>query len=306
MDREKAIKATRNGAIAAFVSAAATLALGLIAIYIDVSSGFLAIFNDPLVFLDCVVILICAVGMLKRSKTAAVVIFVYFIINKIYFFLETGKATGLGTAIIFLYFYGRAIQGASALQKLDNDNNEKPVEKRKSRWKYYLGIPVGSVMLLLMGLGLLTMTSVLPSTNVLAGSQMYTKDISLLTEEGIIFPDEELLYFYSDGFLSILEEGSILTDSRVVVYIQEEGELQIFEMALENITSVELIEQGNFFDSSIYEVRSSYDGSWIRLFLSTEDKGDLEFVEELKKRIKLKAGEVQTKNSYHLAPLKTA
>lgn len=291
MDREKAIKATRNGAIAAFISAFATLGLALIAISSKAGDGYLGYLNDPIIFFDVILIVICAVGMLKRSRVAAIAIFVYFIFAKIFFLFETGKPTGFGMALIFLYFYGRAIQGAFVYHRLEREEN--PEQKKGSRWKYYVGIPIVVLTFIIMGFGLLTMTSVLPSTEVLAGSKMHSSDISALTEEGLIYPDEEIVYFYSDGFLSILESGNILTDNRVVVYTQEEGSLEIYEMLFADITSIVLIEEGSFLEDSVFEVRSARDDTWLRLFLSTEGKGDAKFVEELKKRVSL-AGEIMT------------
>lgn len=293
MDKEKALKATRNGAIAAFISAGLTVLITSLAIYSDAEEGLLGYLNDPIIFFEVVLIVICAIGMLRRSRVAAVVIFIYFIFAKVFFVLETGKFAGLGMGLLFLYFYGKAIQGAFVYRRIEREEN--PNYKRTSRWRYYVGIPVGVLVLALMVLGLLTMTSVLPSTEVLSGSRMHARDISLLTEQGLISPDEEMLYFYSDGFLSILETGSILTNSRVVAYTQEEGDMQIYEMFFKDITSIELIEEGDFLNDSIYEVNSEYDGSWLRLHLSTESKGDQKFIEELKKRVSLVGG-IQTFN----------
>ena len=294
MDREKALKATRNGAIAAFISAFLTLGFLLIALKTDADEGFFGFLNDPVIFFDIIVILICAIGMLRRSRVAAIAIFVYFIFAKIFFLLETGKPTGFAVALVFLYFYGKAIQGAFVYHRLEREAS--PEQKKGSRWKYYVGIPIVVLIFAIMGLGLLTMTSVLPSTEVLAGSRMHASDISALTEEGLIYPDEKVVYFYSSGFLSILESGNILTDNRVVVYIQgEEGGLEIYEMLFADITSVELIEQGDFLNDSIYEVSSDHDEMWLRLYLSTEGEGDQKLIEELKKRVSL-VGATQTFN----------
>ena len=71
-----------------------------------------------------------------------------------------------------------------------------------------------------MGFGLMTMTGVLPSTEVVTGSKMNSKDVSLLIEKSVINQNEKIEYFYSEGFSSILEGGSILTNNRVIVYFQ--------------------------------------------------------------------------------------
>ena len=47
------------------------------------------------------------------------IIFVYFIIAKIIIGIEMGKMTGFVTSLIFLYFYGKAIQGTFTYHKIE-------------------------------------------------------------------------------------------------------------------------------------------------------------------------------------------
>ena len=284
MDKEKAIKATKNGAIAAFISAGLTFSVVVLAIYSN-ADGAMALWNDPYNFIDVIIILICGYGMLRQSRAAPIVIFVYFILSRAYIVLETGKMAGIGISLIFLYFYGKAIQGAFVYHKMKKE--EDPHYKAKSKLIYYVGIPVAFITLAFMGLGILTTTSVLPSTQVLAGSEMPSKDIALLTEKGVLYPDEKITYFYSAGFLSILEDGNVMTDTRLVVYVREDDGLQIYEMLFQDIATIDLIEQGDFFNDSVYEVTSFQEDAWIRLYLSTEDGGDVKFVEELRKRVEV-------------------
>lgn len=281
MDKEKATKATKNGAVAAFISAGVTFVFILYAMFSN-AEGYLGLWNDPSNFFDVILIVICGLGMLRHSRAAAIVIFIYFIFAKIYIGLETGKMSSSGIALVFLYFYGKAIQGAFAYHKIQKEENSD--YKATPKWMYYVGIPTGVLVLALMGLGLMTIIGVLPSTKVITGPEMPSKDISLLSERGVIHPKENIEYFYSEGVTSILEGGSILTDNRVVVYEQEEGDLQIYELPFQDIVSIELIKQGNYLNNSIYEVRSFHENAWIRLLLSTEDRGDVTFVEALRKK----------------------
>jgi len=284
MNKEKAIKATRNGAIAAFISAVITFLFALYAMFSNAEGGYLGLWNDPSIFLDVTLIVVCGFGMLRRSRAAAIIIFIYFIFAKIAIGLEMGKIPGIGVSLVFLYFYGKAIQGAFVYHKIQKE--EDPDYKTTRKWMYYVGIPAGILVIVFISYGLLTMTSVLPSTKVVSGSEVYSKDILLLTEKAIIQPNEKIEYFYSEGVSSILEGGSILTDNRVVVYAQGEGDIQIYELPFQDIVSIELIKQGNYLNNSVYEVRSFNENVGIRLFLSTEGKGDITFVEELRKRVK--------------------
>ena len=120
MDKEKAIKATKNGAVAAFISAGITLAVVLFAVFSN-AEGYFGRWNDPSIFLDVIIIVICGFGMLRHSRAAAIVIFIYFVFGKIYIGLESGKMSGSGMALVFLYFYGKAIQGAFAYHKIQKE-----------------------------------------------------------------------------------------------------------------------------------------------------------------------------------------
>jgi len=151
---------------------------------------------------------------------------------------------------------------------------------------YYVGIPSGLLVLLVAGFGVLTMSGVFPSTEVSSGSKMRQKDHSLLIETGIVQPKEEIRYFYSDGFLSILEDGNVLTDQRVIRYVRDEANgLKVYEFMFDEIEQVKLIEQGNAINPSIYEVRSFREDAWVRLSLSTEGSGDVAFIEALRNNI---------------------
>jgi len=133
------------------------------------------------------------------------------------------------------------------------------------------------------GFGVLTMSGVFPSTEVASGSEMRQKDRALLIETGIVQPKEDIRYFYSDGFLSILDDGNILTDQRVIRYVRDKTNgLKVYEFMIDEIEQVKLIEQGNSINPSIYEVRSFREDSWVRLSLSTEGGGDVAFIEALR------------------------
>ncbi len=92
MDKIQAIKASKAGAIFAFISAGVTAAVVLFVIFTN-PKGDLEYWNDPWIFLDAFFVLICGIGMLRHSRAAAIIIFVYFILAKIDIGLDTGKFT---------------------------------------------------------------------------------------------------------------------------------------------------------------------------------------------------------------------
>ena len=62
MNREEAIQATKTGAIAACLSGTITLGTVFYALWSN-ASGFIGLWNDPVNFIDIVLIFICAFGI---------------------------------------------------------------------------------------------------------------------------------------------------------------------------------------------------------------------------------------------------
>lgn len=283
MNKSEAIKAIKNGAIAACISAAMTVIIVLIAINTD-AEGKLALFNDPANFIDVVLILACAFGMYKKSRAASVLIFIYFLSAKIIISIETQAYAGLWMALVFLYFYGKAIQGSFMYHKLEKEDN--PDYKATTKWTYIIGAPSIIIVVVLIGFALMSTTGVVPSTRVQANNEIKTSDISTLISNGIITANDNVDYFYSQGLSSILESGNILTQDRVIFYVTDEKEgLQIYEIPVNEITNVKMESQGNTFNDSVYKVNTKDPDRWIKLFLSVEQKGDQKFVKTLRDRL---------------------
>lgn len=283
MDRTQALKAIKNGAIAATVSGVFTLGVVIFALSSS-AQGDLATWNDPANFIDVVLVFLCAFGIYRKSRTAAVVLLIYFIVSKIMIALSMGQVRGLLVSLIFLYFFARAVQGTFTFHKLERAEN--PAYKPPPRWYWFVGIPFGVIMFSLVGMGLLTMTGTLPSTEVLPGSRLPSHQVETLLSERIIDEGEQVEYFYSAGLFSILEDGNLLTDQRVISYFKnEQGELEIYELYLPEISDVILIEEGSYLNDSIYQLHGQTEDAWFNIVLSAEMGGDLEFIQRLKRLI---------------------
>lgn len=283
MTREESIKAAKHGAIAAFVSGTITTIIVAIAIFNN-SEGALRIWNDPLNFIDIVLVFGCAIGMLRRSRTAAVVILVYFIISKILIWTETGKISGIALSLVFIYYFAKAVQGTFAYHKIEKAEN--PDYKPTPKWLLYTSIPVAGLVLLLVIVGYMTMTGVIPSTKVLAGTEVLTKDKETLVKNELLAKEETIEYFYSDALTSILDSGYILTDYRLVLYYRDEqNEMQAYQIMNKDMASAELLQQGSFSSPSVYKINSHEKDAWLQIALSVEDKGDIKFIDAIKKRI---------------------
>lgn len=283
MTVDDAIRATRHGAIAACVSGVMTIVVMAIAIATD-AGGKLALFNDPLNLADAALVFICAFGMYKHSRLAAIVIFIYFIAAKAIISAESGSLSGLGISVIFLYFYGRAIYGAFTYHRLQREENP---EYRAVTWKVATLLGAGVLVLaVVISLALFSTFGVIPSTRVLSGAEVPDAEISLLQQEGVLTPDDRVDFFYAQGLTSVLESGNILTRSEVILYYtDEQGQINVFAIPLEEVVAVDLEEAGTSISDSVYRVRTASPDRWIKLFLSIEQKGDEKFVAELRNRI---------------------
>ena len=111
----------KGGWIAALVSGTFTLIFTLAATFGNDITGFIG----PEMFIDVVLIFSLAFGIYKKSRIAATVMFVYFVISKIYIWAVTGQFSGTILAVIFLYFYFQAMVGTFQYHKLLNNRESK-------------------------------------------------------------------------------------------------------------------------------------------------------------------------------------
>lgn len=124
----------------------------------------------------------------------------------------------------------------------------------------------------------------LPSIEVVAGEDLSPDDREWLVEAGIVGPEERIEFFYSTGVLSIREDGSLLTDRRVVGYEAWEGELYVSGLAFEEIERIEIVLQGDFLSDTVVAVYGT-GGEAFNLWLSAENEGDSDFIKSLERHL---------------------
>ncbi len=284
MNKSEAIKATKNGAIAGYISGTVTTCIAFAAFYTGADS--LQYWNDPILIFDILLIFICAFGVQKKSRTAALALLAYFILSKILLSIELNKVSGLGISLVFMYFFARATQGTFVYHKLEKSEN--PDYKSTSKLVLWLGIPFGVIFCASIGFGLLTMSPLLPSTEVLPSHKIYDQDKQTLLQVNVIDEGDEIEFFYSEGTLSILEGGTVLTKDKLITYIpqESEGQVGVYELSIKEITSLELIHQGSYLSDSLYQANTNDPERWIQFLLSTENAGDQKFIKALKSKMK--------------------
>ena len=149
-----------------------------------------------------------------------------------------------------------------------------------------VGWGVGSVAALVLGsliTALAVAASFAPPTRALEGAEIPESYQATLLEAGILQPDERMVFFYSMGLFSILEDGNLLTDRRVVSYETLEGELLVASAPYEEVEEVDARFSESVFEDTLISV-STLHGEQFVLIVSAEDGGDRRFVAELRRR----------------------
>lgn len=279
MELQAAEKSIRQGAIAGLVVTGLT-ALVVTAAVTTGGDGPLAFWNDPFNFVDVGLLAVLTAGLWMRSRTAAVLMLLYFVLSKILIFVETGQPSQLVMSVLFVYFFGKAALGAFAYHRIRRAQD--PDYRPAGKAAYLLLIP--GVLIGAAVAGLLVIGIIGPSTAVLTGDEVGRSDLALLRTEGIVDVDERIVMFYSAGLFSVREEGNVITERRVISYEEFEGKVQFWEAAFGEINDVSVAVTGDFMtDTAILVSLSS--GETFYLFASTENGGDERFLAELRKRI---------------------
>lgn len=148
-----------------------------------------------------------------------------------------------------------------------------------------VGIPVGLmaiVFVALMAFGYALELQLLPPTEVLAGKDLADRHHDKLREAGIVKPDEQIEYFYSEALFDVTKAGNVLTNRRVISYEIWDGEFALYEAGFDEIVYLGA-DPGNFLDDTILYVGREDEEDFM-LFLSTEAGGDRKFVDALASR----------------------
>lgn len=110
-DRESCDAAIRNGGWAAMVSASVTGLLAVIGLLARPTTEEQAAQFDPWSLLDAALIVVLGVFIFRRSRVASTLMFVYFLVSKLYFTPEPPSLSAIPISIIFLVFYFNALRG---------------------------------------------------------------------------------------------------------------------------------------------------------------------------------------------------
>jgi hypothetical protein len=124
-----------------------------------------------------------------------------------------------------------------------------------------------------------------PSTSVVDGPQVSGRQVQFLRDIGILEPDDEVLFFYSPGFISATGEGTALTERGVGAYWTdiESGERSVEFALFQEIENID-VDPSTSWIVDTYVTLTLADGTQLSFLLSAERDRDDAFVEEMERR----------------------
>lgn len=162
-----------------------------------------------------------------------------------------------------------------------NQNNTDAI-RHNSRWRirHYL-IALLSIPILVLTIG--SEVGFLPNAAVIEGKRLLKYDIKKMQRNGVINPGDNILYFYSDSFLFIQEDGNGITQRHVFSYWKEDDTL-FTELAEYNDIADINVNKATSNNENTTVTITRKDGSDFVLYLSNTDHTDDRFIKELKRR----------------------
>tara|TARA_B110000093_G_C12840157_1_gene354888 strand:- start:7 stop:888 length:882 start_codon:yes stop_codon:yes gene_type:complete len=197
--------------------------------------------------------------------------------------------TVIGIIPLTYWYVKQSDQSSNNFGNPTSEIQEEQKTFKLPKWIKYFLIPfVSFIFVILVCFTIFLEIGYLPSTKVVSGNDLPQRQKTTLINNSIINKNDDILYFYSEGFLSILDGGQLITQDSLISYQKDEDHLlQIWEMKLNNIKNIELQEDGSTFSDSVYKIvgndQSEYD--FLIILLSNENGGDTSFIDELTKHI---------------------
>jgi len=278
---DKAQKDIRNGGIAALVSGTVTLIFWIIGTVTN-AGGRMSYFNDPWLIVDAALVFTLAFFVFKRSRVAAIILLADFIYSKIDIISATKSMPSMAISLVFVYYYAMAIRGTFVYHNL----KPKFQSGKKSRVWMVAGIAAGVIVLGVITLGVLANLRVIPDSSVIIkGGDLHQNELKKLHDSKLVGADEQIIYYYSSGGLDMLEEGSILTDKKVVSYKQQDEKMTEDAALFQDIADVQMDQGSKKTDPTKITIVKT-DGSSFSLELAKDNGRDNDFFETIKANLK--------------------
>ncbi len=189
-----------------------------------------------------------------------------------------GTQTGLALPSIFLGLFSLLPLAAFVNRVAGEDS---PAYAWHSRWRLTSVLPL-VLVLPLAGLGVGSEMGFVASEKVIKGEELPRRDIVFMQRKNILRLDDNVLYFYSDAFISNRSDGNGFTNRHVFSYWKQDGE---FYSALEDYDSIAQINveySESWADNTVVEIVTDDEESFY-LYFSAAEGLDKEAVERMQR-----------------------
>ena len=198
--------------------------------------------------------------------------------------------TIIGTILLLIWYSNRSKNSENKFGRSTVENPKIEEKDTLPVWIKFFIIPlIGVFVSCLILFVTLLEVGMIPDTEVMVGSELSSSTKTTLIDQRIISETDNIRYFYSTEMLSFSKEGQLVTDTSIISYSSnDEGIVQIWEMEFGAIDRVELVQEGSFFQDSIYKIygNAQAEYEWIEVWLSTENGGDKLFINEVEKNVR--------------------
>jgi hypothetical protein len=181
-----------------------------------------------------------------------------------------------------VYFFYKGIRGTFVYHKIRRKTD--PEYRKPGMWPWFVFVPTAFTLVALLVFGVLIKIGHIPDSLVLRGDEVPEATRKTLTEYGLISKEEELLFFYSAGVFSLLEDGNIITNRRVISYEESTSSLDIYSAPFDSILTAVVYRQGGGVEDTIIEITTT-DSSNFWLYASKEEGRDKDFLQAIHSRI---------------------
>jgi hypothetical protein len=116
MTKDKALKAIRNAWIFGIISASITLLMTILTFsgYKNPDRIQFSLFT----LIDVFILLGMSYGISRKSRVCSTSLFIYFILNKLYFLVALRSIAGWPVSLVFLYFFYQGMRGTYRYHKI--------------------------------------------------------------------------------------------------------------------------------------------------------------------------------------------
>jgi hypothetical protein len=155
--------------------------------------------------------------------------------------------------------------------------NERPAGR------YLVAALVPALVLLASAAPVAARRGLTPAPTMQAGDEVPARHVDALRDAGYLEPDEEVVHFYSAGIGTILEDGNIQTDRRLVTYAQEAGGRFFDALAYDSIVDLALVPWPQAPALRALRVVGT-DGRWFVLLVPAAEGQDTTFLRAVETR----------------------